>query len=127
MIRVGTKEWVLTTIEEHREQLSAFGVRRLGLFGSYARGEAGPASDIDVLVDFEENRKTFDNFMKVVLLLEDLFGRRVDLVTREALSPYIAPNVLSEIEYASVSGSVLASHPRRVTLPDRPDRADGEG
>ncbi len=108
-MRVGTKEWVLTTIEEHREQLSAFGVRRLGLFGSYARGEANPASDIDVLVDFEESRKTFDNFMNVALLLEDLFGRRVDLVTREALSPYIAPNVLSEIEYASVSGSVLTS------------------
>ena len=102
-MRVGTKEWVLTTIEEHGAQLSAFGVRRLGLFGSYARGEASPESDIDVLVDFEENLKTFDNFMNVAWLLEDLLGRRVDLVTREALSPYIAPNVLSEIEYASVS------------------------
>ncbi len=102
-MRVGTKEWVLSTIEEHGAQFSALGVQRLGLFGSYARGEARPASDIDVLVDFEENRKTFDNFMKVASLLEDLFGRRVDLVTREALSPYITPNVLSEIEYASVS------------------------
>jgi predicted nucleotidyltransferase len=111
-MRVATKEWVLTTIEEHGAELSAFGVRRLGLFGSYVRGEASPDSDIDVLVDFEENSKTFDNFMKVALLLEDLLGRRVDLVTREALSPYIAPNVISEIEYASVSGSVPTSHPR---------------
>ena len=126
-MRVATKEWILATIEEHGAQLNAFGVRRMGLFGSFARGEASLDSDIDVLVDFEEGRKTFDNFINVVSLLEDLLGRRVDLVTREALSPYIAPDVLSEIEYASVSGSVPTSHSRGVTLPDEPDRADGEG
>ena len=107
-MRVGTKEWVLATMEEHGAQLNAIGVRRLGLFGSYVRGEASLDSDIDVLVDFEERRKTFDNFMKVASLLEDLLGRRVDLVTREALSPYIAPSLVSANWLYNASFSTLS-------------------
>jgi predicted nucleotidyltransferase len=57
-------------------------------------------SDVDVLVEFEQDRKTFDNFIQLSFLLEDLFQRRVELVTIESLSPYIGPHILSEVEYA---------------------------
>jgi hypothetical protein len=50
-------------------------------------------------VEFESGRKTFDNFIQVAWFLEELFGRRVELVTPEALSPYIGPHILREVEY----------------------------
>ncbi|MFY9609642.1 MAG: nucleotidyltransferase family protein, partial [Blastocatellia bacterium] len=80
------------------------GVRSLGLFGSFARNEQTPESDLDVLVEFDPLLKTFDNFMKVSLLLEDLCDRRVDLVTTESLSPYLRPHIVSEVEYVSLTG-----------------------
>ena len=99
---VQTKETILTLIREHQEQLASLGVGRLGLFGSFVRGQQNASSDVDVLVEFEPGRKTFDAFMQVAFLLEDLFGRRVELVTPEALSPYIGPRILREVEYAAI-------------------------
>jgi predicted nucleotidyltransferase len=72
-----------------------FGVRRLALFGSTARDEASPGSDLDVLVDFE-NRATFDSFMGLKLYLEDHLCCTVDLVTRQALKPRMRPIVERE-------------------------------
>jgi len=75
-----------------------FGVRRIGLFGSFARGEQKETSDVDILVEFEE--PTFDNFMELAFFLENLFGKRVELVTPDSLSPYIAPSVKREVVWA---------------------------
>lgn len=97
-----TKEQVLTILKEHQAELSRLGVKRCGLFGSFVRNEAQDQSDIDILVEFEPDRKTFDNFMQLAFFLEELFGRRVDLVTTESLSPFIGPHILREVEYASV-------------------------
>ena len=96
---VQTKEHVLSLIQEHQSQIRELGVRKLGLFGSFVRRQQDSDSDIDVLVEFEAGHKTFDNFMQVALYLEELFGRRVELVTPEALSPYIGPHILREVEY----------------------------
>jgi len=71
-------------------------VRRLALFGSVVRGEAGPRSDIDLLVELEPEEKTYDNFLRIAELLEGILGFRVELVTREALSPFIGPHILAE-------------------------------
>jgi uncharacterized protein len=79
------------------------GVRQLGLFGSFARGEQRPDSDVDLLVEFAPGQKTFDNFMRLALFLEDLFHRRVELVTPESMSPYLRPYIMDEVEYASVA------------------------
>jgi predicted nucleotidyltransferase len=99
-----TKQAILSEIRAHREEIKAAGVRRLGVFGSFVRGEQTPESDLDVLVEFDPAHKTFDNFMKVSLLLETLSDRRVDLVTTESLSPYIGPHIVKEVEYVNLGG-----------------------
>lgn len=94
-----TRDQVFSAISAHGEEIKAAGVRRLGVFGSFVRNEQTPESDLDVLVEFDPAQKTFDNFMKVSLLLEDLCDRRVDLVTTESLSPYLGPHIVNEVEY----------------------------
>jgi predicted nucleotidyltransferase len=100
---VQSRERVLALIVEQRPRLRTFGVRRLGLFGSFVRGEQRPDSDVDLLVEFVPGQKTFDNFMQVALFLEDLFHRRVELVTPESMSPYPRPYIMDEVEYAFVA------------------------
>jgi predicted nucleotidyltransferase len=90
---------VIDILKSHeREIKKRFGVRRIGLFGSFARGEQKDTSDVDILVEFEE--PTFDNFMNLAFFLEDLLNRRVELVTPDSLSPYIAPYVEKEVVWA---------------------------
>ena len=90
-------------LRDHKQALLALGVRRLGVFGSFARDQQRSDSDVDLLVEFEEGAKTFDHFMGLALLLEDLLGRRVELVTPEALSPYIGPRILREVKYVTLA------------------------
>ena len=92
------REEVFKTIEENREALCRLGVKRLGLFGSAARGEAGAASDLDFVVEFEN--KSFDAYMDVKLLLERLFACRVDLVLADSIKPRLRPIILKEAAYA---------------------------
>ena len=98
---VQRKENVLSLIQAHRDQIKSFGVNKLGLFGSFVRQQQDADSDIDVLVEFERGYKTYDNFIQVVFYLEELFGRRVELVTTEALSPYLGPHIIDEVEYVT--------------------------
>lgn len=101
--RVSGKDAVIQAIREHESRIRALGVRRLGLFGSWVRGEQRPDSDVDVLVEFDPGKKSFDHFMSLSFLLEDLLRRRVELVTPEALSPYIGPSILREVEYVPLA------------------------
>jgi predicted nucleotidyltransferase len=100
---VATKQDILDALHQHRSRLRAFGVARIGLFGSFVRGEQHPESDIDLLVEFEPARKTFDSFMELSFFLEELLSRRVELVTVESLSPYLGPHILKEVEYAALA------------------------
>ncbi|MBI5199326.1 MAG: nucleotidyltransferase family protein [Nitrospirae bacterium] len=77
-----------------------YGVKKIGVFGSFARGEGKEGSDIDVLIELEEEYETFDNYMDLKYFLEDLFGRKVDLVTVEALRPQLKDDILQEVVYA---------------------------
>ncbi|WP_269544109.1 nucleotidyltransferase family protein [Chloroflexus aggregans] len=77
-------------------------MQRCGLFDSFVRNESQTGSDVDILVQFEPDQKTFAYFMQLALFLEDLFDRKVDLMTVEALSPYIGPHILREVEYVSI-------------------------
>jgi predicted nucleotidyltransferase len=80
-----------------RELSRRFGIRRIGIFGSTAIGTARPDSDVDVLVDMRE--PTFDRYMDLKFLLEDLFGRQVDLVLDESLKPALRPDVERDVVY----------------------------
>ena len=84
----------------HDELRERFGVKSLALFGSVVRGEARPDSDIDILVEFD-GPATFERYMDLKFFLEELLGRRVDLVTRKALKPYLRPYVEKEAVYVS--------------------------
>jgi len=95
------KNEILETLRAHRDELrQRFGVKSLAVFGSVARGEARPDSDVDILVEFE-GRATFDRYMGLKFFLEDLLGRRVDLVTRKALKPRMRPFVEREAIYVT--------------------------
>jgi hypothetical protein len=98
---VNTKLDILNILDEYRDHLRALGVRKIGLFGSFVRGEQRPDSDIDLLVEFEPARKTFDTFNELCIFLEEILQRRIELVTVESLSPYLGPHILREVEYAS--------------------------
>ncbi len=100
---VQTKQDVLTALSQNHAPIRALGVKRLGLFGSFVHGQQRVESDVDLLVEFEPGQKTFDNFMQLALLLEDVLQRRVELVTPEALSPYIGPYILKEVEDVSLA------------------------
>jgi len=99
-ITLQTKDNIFLLIKKNHKKIKSLGVKRLGLFGSYSRNQQTEKSDIDMLVEFEHGHKNFDNFIQLAFLLEDLFQRRVELVTKEGLSQYIAPHILKEVEYA---------------------------
>ncbi|HEX8694452.1 MAG TPA: nucleotidyltransferase family protein [Longimicrobium sp.] len=93
-----SKQVIAERLEQAREQIQALGVRRIALFGSFARGQAHAESDVDLLVEFDPEKKTLDNFMALSFMLDDLLQRRADVVTTEALSPFIGPHILREAE-----------------------------
>lgn len=95
---VKDKSMIFENLKNIKENLLMLGVVSLGLFGSFVRGEQAQESDIDFLVEFSEGNRTFDNLMELGFLLEDLLGRRVEVVTFQAMSPYILPEVLKEVE-----------------------------
>ncbi len=99
---VQTRAAIEALIRAHCQELRHLGVKRLGLFGSFVRGQQDAQSDVDLLVEFELGQKTFDNFMRLSFLLEDLFQRPVELVTPESLSPHIGPRILKEVEYVTI-------------------------
>ncbi|AIY89240.1 nucleotidyltransferase family protein [Geoglobus acetivorans] len=91
-----SKTEIMEMIIKHWNEIKRFGVKRLWLFGSYAKGEQSEKSDIDILVEFEKGKKTFDNYMDLKFFLEDLLGAEVDLITVEALKPGIKDAVWKE-------------------------------
>lgn len=97
------KQDVLQLLRTNTPRIRELGVRRIGLFGSFSRDQQNDDSDVDLIVEFEPGRKTFDSFIQLSFLLEELLGRRVELVTTEALSPYIGPHILAEAVYADLA------------------------
>ncbi len=100
--KVRTKKGALSLVRGHRDQIRAFGVQRFGIFGSFVRDQQTEDSDVDILISFEPDKKTFDNFVNLSFFLEDLLGRRVEVLTTESLSPYVGPHILKEVEYVAL-------------------------
>ncbi|MBI2854961.1 MAG: nucleotidyltransferase family protein [Chloroflexi bacterium] len=91
---------ILATLAHHKGDLQGFGVSSLALFGSAARDEAGPESDVDILVEFDRPVGLFE-FLALKGYLEGLLGHTVDLVTPAALRPHMRDHVLQEALYAA--------------------------
>ena len=92
------KSPIFSRLEQSVPDLRAdFGVKRIGIFGSFARGEQKRTSDVDVLVEFAPGKATFDNFMKLAFYLEELFSRKVDLLTVKGIDRYIRSRVENEV------------------------------
>jgi predicted nucleotidyltransferase len=91
----------LSLLRQHEPEIKRrFGVATIGIFGSFARGEEQKTSDVDVLVTFRRGKKSFDNYMGCKFFLEDLFGRRVDLVIKGTIKKQLRPYILEEVVYA---------------------------
>jgi len=99
MMPMLTLEEIKAILKAHRRELEEkFGVKEIGVFGSYVRGEATEKSDVDILVDFYEVPSLL-GFIELEEYLEDLLGIRVDLVMKSALRPKIGEHVRREVIY----------------------------
>ena len=91
---------ILAKIEDNMQVIKGYGIKNIGLFGSFIIGKQTDTSDIDILVEFQKDYKTFDNYMDLKFFLEDLFGRKVDLVIYEAIKPDLKNNIAESVRYA---------------------------
>lgn len=92
------KSEIFNTLSANETKIKSFGVRELSLFGSSVRGEDTSTSDLDFIVEFE--KKSFDSYMDLKLFLEELFGRRVDLVLADGIKPKLRASILREAIHA---------------------------
>ncbi len=87
----------LRALQRNREKLERLGVRHLSLFGSMARGEAGPESDVDVMVELDPDKGiTLFDYAGIGGTIEDIIGTPVDLAQRDRLKPYVKPEALRD-------------------------------
>ena len=92
------REQTAVRLSACEEEIRSLGVIRLALFGSVLRGQTHAESDVDLLVQFAPGAKSYDRFLALFDLLESHLGRPVELVTTEALSPFIGPRILMEAQ-----------------------------
>jgi len=84
---------------KNKRIIRKLGVKKIGLFGSVIHSRQKSGSDIDILVEFEKENEKYKNLINLYFFLQDLFGKKIDLVTSNSISPYIAPYILREVEY----------------------------
>ncbi len=92
---------VIEILKHHENSLKLkYGVSKIGIFGSFARGEGKDASDVDILVEFREDAENFDNYIELKYFLQEIFSKDVDLVTIDALKPQLKDDIMREVVYA---------------------------
>jgi len=96
--KANTKKDIQNAILDSKDVLTRLGVKSIGLFGSFVKDKVKDSSDIDLLVDFIPGKKSYDNFMELAFFLEDILGRKVEIVTPQSLSKFIGPYILKEVE-----------------------------
>ena len=96
---VKNKRELIERILSNQETIRDFGVYQLGIFGSFVRDDVKETSDVDFFVHFNADSKTLKNLVGLADMLEELTGRKIELVTPQSLSKYIGPYVLKEVEY----------------------------
>lgn len=99
---VRNKKQILELLKQNDQKIRSFGVSKIGLFGSYVKNKQHDSSDIDLIVEFEEGKKSYSKYINLAWFLEELLGRKVDLLTDKALSPHTGHHILKETEYVSL-------------------------
>lgn len=95
---INTKTELLKLLKSNANTIKSFGVEKLGLFGSFRHDNANSKSDVDFLVDFGPEKKTYDNLFNLYEFLQEKTGRKVEVLTRQGLSKYIGPHILKDLE-----------------------------
>jgi predicted nucleotidyltransferase len=101
-VKALVKSDIVEFLKNNSQTINAFGVRKIGLFGSFAKNKQAQNSDIDILVEFNTEYLTYENYINLAYYLEDNLDRKIDLITADSLSPYIGPHILKEVEYVSL-------------------------
>ncbi|NPD90182.1 MAG: nucleotidyltransferase family protein [Asgard group archaeon] len=91
---------VLDEIQRNKNVILSFGVKNIGVFGSFVKNEQKISSDLDILIEFKKGMKSFDNYMGLLFFLEDLFQVKIDLVIKEAIKPRLKSHILESVTYA---------------------------
>lgn len=101
-MEVNTKAILFNQLQMHADKIKSFGVSKLGVFGSFSTGKITASSDVDLLVEFEPSKKSFDNFIDLSFYLEELLSRKVEIVTPQSLSKHIGLYILKQTQYVSI-------------------------
>lgn len=96
------KELVFKLFKENKKILKGIGIRSIGIFGSIARSEDTKKSDFDILVEFTEKNRNFNNFSRLCDFLENHIGENYDLIMVDGLSPHFGEKILKEVQYANI-------------------------
>ena len=99
---IQNKRTLISLLKANSQKLKSYGVSSLSIFGSFITGKLDVDSDVDLLVDFDPSQKSYDNFMDLSFFLEDLLGRKVELVTPQSLSKYIGSNILKQFLFVTL-------------------------
>ncbi|MEE1943617.1 nucleotidyltransferase family protein [Pedobacter sp. KR3-3] len=99
---VQNKRTLISLLKANGQKLKSYGVSTLSIFGSFVTGKFNAESDIDLLVDFVPEQKNYDNFMELSFFLEDLLGRKVEVVTPQSLNKYIGSHILKQAERVAI-------------------------
>lgn len=99
---IPNKDSLLFLLEANGSKIRSYGVEELSLFGSFVKGVPNAQSDVDFLVNFNPEQKNFDNFMDLSFFLEDLLGRKVEIVTHQSLNKHIAPHILKQLLHVAI-------------------------
>lgn len=100
---VANRQDIIDIIQKNKQELKDYGITKLGIFGSFARDSQTKSSDVDLLVEFEKNKKSYKNLINSADFMENILGRNIDIVTQQSLSPHIGPHIMKEVKYVEIA------------------------
>lgn len=95
-----TSNEIMKILENNINSIKKFHVSKIGLFGSFVRDGQNEASDLDIIVEFEDGQENFDNYMDLKFYLEELFDMKVDVVVIDSIKPAMRNSIISSVKYA---------------------------
>ncbi len=110
---VANKDQLLILLKENGVQIRGYGIKKIGVFGSFVRDEGITLkSDVDLIIEFKSDHDNLRNLFDLGFFLEDLLGRKVDLIPARALTNPSASYILNELEYVSLGPVQASAHAR---------------